>query len=82
MNKMEIIRYIRMYLQMKLKDEKGEVSVEWALVATIMAVIILAVFYPGVQTMLQNAITNISNDVAAVAKGGGGGGGHGGGGGS
>ena len=68
MNKMEIIRYLRMSLQMKLKEEKGEVSVEWALVATIMAVIILAVFYPGVQTALQNAITTISNTLNQAAK--------------
>ncbi len=44
----------------KLQSEKGEVSVEWALVAVIMSVIILAVFYPGVQGALTTAITTIT----------------------
>ncbi len=45
---------------MKLKEEKGEVSVEWALVAVIMAGIIVLVFSPGVSSALQAAIDNIT----------------------
>jgi Flp pilus assembly pilin Flp len=52
-----------MYLRMKLQEEKGEVSVEWALIASIMAIVIAAVFYPGVQTALNAAITTITNKI-------------------
>lgn len=48
------------YLQMKLQQEKGEVSVEWALVALIMALIIAVVFLPGVRGGLDSAIQTIS----------------------
>ncbi len=48
------------YLQMKRKDEKGEVSVEWALVAVIMAFIILGTFSPGVTSALGAAIASIT----------------------
>lgn len=54
---MEILKH----LTMKLKEEKGEVSVEWALVAVFMTVAIAAVFLPGVQAALGQAITTISN---------------------
>ncbi len=55
------------YLQMKLKQEKGEVSVEWALVAVIMAVIIVAVFMPGVRGGIQGAITQIQSQLTTAA---------------
>ncbi len=48
------------YLRMKLKQEKGEVSVEWALVAVMMALIIALVFMPGVRGGLQTALSNIT----------------------
>ncbi len=48
------------YLRMKLKQEKGEVSVEWALVAVMMALIIALVFMPGVRGGLQTALGNIT----------------------
>lgn len=48
------------YLYMKLNQEKGEVSVEWALVAVIMGLIITTVFSPGVSAALTAAIATIS----------------------
>ncbi len=70
-NLLEILRYIKM----KLHSEKGEVSVEWALVAVVMAGIIIGAFAPGIQKGLQTAIQNINTDLATTAGGGGGGGG-------
>ncbi len=55
------------YLQMKLKQEKGEVSVEWALVAVIMAVIIVAVFMPGVRGGIQGAIDTITTQLKTAS---------------
>ena len=55
----EMLRYMRM----KLQDVKGEVSVEWVLVAVIMAIIIVLAFSPTVQTMLTQAVGRISNEV-------------------
>ncbi len=48
------------YLWMKLQEEKGEVSVEWVLVAVIMAGIILTVFSPGVTGALNAGIGYIT----------------------
>ncbi len=48
------------YLQVKLEAEKGEVSVEWALVAVIMAFIIVGTLNPGITSALSAAITTIS----------------------
>jgi Flp pilus assembly pilin Flp len=48
------------YLRLKMQQEKGEVSIEWALVAVVMAIIIIGAFMPGVQTGLQTAITKIN----------------------
>lgn len=59
----EMLRYIRM----KLQEEKGEVSVEWVLVAVIMAIIIIGVFNPTVATMLTDAIKVISDKIASAA---------------
>ncbi len=56
------------YLQMKLKQEKGEVSVEWALVAVIMAVIIVGAFLPGVRGGIQGAIQTIQDSLTTAAK--------------
>ena len=56
------------YVQMKLKAEKGEVSVEWALVAVIMAAIIVTVFSPGVSGALQGAIDAISIKLSTASK--------------
>ncbi len=47
------------YLKLKLQQEKGEVSVEWALVAVIMTLIIATVFLPGVRGGLDTAMTTI-----------------------
>jgi Flp pilus assembly pilin Flp len=58
----EILRYMRM----KLQDVKGEVSVEWVLVAVIMAIIIVLAFSPTVQTMLTDAINRISAQVSSA----------------
>ncbi len=73
---MKNIIEIFQYIKMKLQSEKGEVSVEWALVAVVMAIIITVVFYPGIQTGLQTAIQNINKDLALTGGGGGGGGGY------
>jgi Flp pilus assembly pilin Flp len=54
------------YMWMKLKAEEGEVSVEWVLVAVIMAIIIVLAFSPTVQTMLTQAINRISAQVTAA----------------
>jgi Flp pilus assembly pilin Flp len=62
-NMKEILRYIKM----KLQAEKGEVSVEWALVAVIMALIIAGVFNPGVSAALTAAIQRISDTIASAA---------------
>jgi len=59
----EILRYMRM----KLQDEKGEVSVEWVLVAVIMAIIIVLAFSPTVQAMLTQAIGRISTEVSTAS---------------
>ncbi len=45
----------------KLKDNKGEVSVEWALIAVIMAVAILAIFNTSVRDAMQTAINTVTN---------------------
>ena len=55
------------YVQLKLQEEKGEVSVEWALVAVIMAVIIATVFNPGISGALTTAIGTISSYLTAPA---------------
>jgi Flp pilus assembly pilin Flp len=54
------------YMWTKLKAEKGEVSVEWVLVAVIMAIIIVGAFSPTVQAMLQAAINRISTEVSGA----------------
>jgi len=54
-------------MRMKLQDVKGEVSVEWVLVAVIMAIIIVGVFNPSVQTMLQTAIQAISTQISGAS---------------
>ena len=59
----EILRY----MWTKLKAEKGEVSVEWVLVAVIMAIIIVGAFSPTVQAMLQSAINRISTEVSGAS---------------
>jgi Flp pilus assembly pilin Flp len=48
------------FLRLKLREEKGEVSVEWALVAVVMAIIIIGAFLPGVRDALGVAIDRIS----------------------
>ncbi len=44
----------------KVKQEKGEVSVEWALVAIFMALAISLVFSPGIQAALTTALATIT----------------------
>ncbi len=51
----------------KLKGNKGEVSVEWALVAVVMCIAILATFLPNVQTAITAGIDRIT---AALTSGG------------
>ena len=59
----EILRYI----WMKLQAEKGEVSVEWVMVAVIMAIIILGAFLPGVGGALNTAIGAISTAITTAS---------------
>ena len=59
----EMLRYMRM----KLQEETGEVSVEWALVAVIMALIIATVFNPGVSAALTAAIARISDTISTAS---------------
>lgn len=59
----EILRY----MWMKLQAEKGEVSVEWVMVAVIMAIIILGAFLPGVGGALNTAITAISTAITTAS---------------
>jgi len=61
------MKELLMYIQMKLKEEKGEVSVEWALVAVIMCVIILATFMPGVTGALAAGIASITAALTTAA---------------
>ena len=61
------MKNILRYMRMKLQDVKGEVSVEWVLVAVIMAIIIVGVFNPSVQSMLQTAIQAISTQVSGAS---------------
>ncbi len=44
----------------KVKQEKGEVSVEWALVAIFMGLAISVVFSPGIQAALTAALGTIT----------------------
>ena len=50
----------------KLKQEKGEVSVEWALVAIFMGLAISTVFSPGIQAALTTALGTISGYLSAA----------------
>ncbi len=56
------------YMRTKLQQEKGEVSVEWALVAIVMAIAIIAAFLPSVQAMLTAAISNIGDKIAGAGS--------------
>jgi Flp pilus assembly pilin Flp len=58
----EILRY----LWLKLRAEKGEVSVEWVMVAVIMAIIILGAFLPGVGGAINAAVTAISGAITTA----------------
>jgi Flp pilus assembly pilin Flp len=51
---------------MKLKQEKGEVSVDWALVAVIMGLVITTVFSPGIKAALNAALTTIEGYLTAA----------------
>jgi Flp pilus assembly pilin Flp len=53
-------------MRMKLQDVKGEVSVEWVLVAVIMAIIIVLAFSPTVQSMLENGIGKIDTQISGA----------------
>ncbi len=55
-------------MRTKLQQEKGEVSVEWALVAIVMAIAIIAAFLPSVQAMLTSAISTISDKIAGAGS--------------
>jgi Flp pilus assembly pilin Flp len=50
----------------KLKDQKGEVSVEWVLVAVIMGIVIVATFMPNVETALTTGINRISTTMTSA----------------
>lgn len=54
------MKEIMKYMFMKLKQEKGEVSVEWALVAIFMGLAISTVFSPGIQAALLAALGTIT----------------------
>jgi Flp pilus assembly pilin Flp len=60
------MKEILMYTLRKLQQKKGEVSVEWALVAVIMAGIILTVFSPGVSGALTGAMGYITSALAGA----------------
>jgi len=60
------MKKIMKYMSLKLKEEKGEVSVEWALVAVIMGFIIYSVLNPGVSAALTTAIATISGYLTAA----------------
>ncbi len=55
------------YLRMKLQETKGEVSVEWVLVAVIMAIIIVIAFSPTVQSMLETGISRIQSQITSAS---------------
>ncbi len=55
------------YLKMKLQETKGEVSVEWVLVAVIMAIIIVVVFNPTVSQMLTTGIEKIQTQITGAS---------------
>jgi Flp pilus assembly pilin Flp len=55
------------YMWMKLRESKGEVSVEWVMVAVIMAIIILGAFLPGVGGALNTAIQSISTAIGTAS---------------
>ncbi len=57
---MEKLKDMFLKLFIKVKDQKGEVSVEWALVAVVMCLVILGAFLPGVRDGLNTAFTNIT----------------------
>ena len=50
----------------RLKNQKGEVSVEWVLVAVIMGIVIVATFMPNVQTALTTGITRINTQMTSA----------------
>ncbi len=60
---MEKIKDMMLKLFVRVKDQKGEVSVEWALVAVVMCLVILGAFLPGVRNGLNTAMTNITNSL-------------------
>jgi Flp pilus assembly pilin Flp len=64
---MEKIKDMFLRLFVKVKDQKGEVSVEWALVAVVMAGVILVAFMPGVSEALTQAIDAIKAKLTQAA---------------
>ena len=60
------MKEIMKYMSKKLKEEKGEVSVEWALVAIFMGLAISTVFSPGIQAALTTALGTISGYLSAA----------------
>jgi Flp pilus assembly pilin Flp len=51
-------------IQAFLADEQGAETVEWVMIAAILAAIITAVFWGQLQTALSTAITGISDQMA------------------
>jgi Flp pilus assembly pilin Flp len=47
-----------------LADEKGAETVEWVMIAAVLAGIITVVFWGTLQTGLETAITNITGQMA------------------
>jgi len=64
---MEKMKDLFLKLFVKIKDQKGEVSVEWALVAVVMCLVILGAFLPGVRDGLDTAFTNIKTKLGTNA---------------
>ncbi len=60
------MKEIMKYMFRKLKQEKGEVSVEWALVAVAMGSVIVLVFSPGITAALTTALATISGYLTTV----------------
>jgi Flp pilus assembly pilin Flp len=46
-----------------LKDERGVVSVEWIILASLVMVAIIGAFAPNFQAALNNGVTAVSNEL-------------------
>ncbi len=63
---MKKVKDVFLKLFVRLKDQKGEVSVEWALVAVVMCLVIMGAFLPGVRDGLNTAFATISDKLGTT----------------